>query len=426
MLSMFVLFGGLLIFILIGVPVGYSIGLASIVTFIFFSDIPLTIIAQNCFTGLNSFALLAIPFFMLAGVIMSEGGIAKRLVNLADALIGHVSGGLGMVSVLTATFFGTCTGSGNATTSAVGSLLIPSMSDKAYPKNFSGTLIAAAGIIGIVLPPSISFVIYGVTTQTSIAALFIAGIIPGLMIAFVLMIACYIICKIKGYKGNDSRPQLKRVLLALKDGIWAMLAPVIILGGIYSGIFTPTESAVIAVVYAIIVGAFIYRELTWKKFLMSLYNAAILNGVTSFIIGFSTAMAKFLTLERIPQKICEAILNVSDNKIVVLLLVNVMLLLLGMVIDIIPALIILSPILLPVVTSFGMSPVQFGVIMVVNLGIGFITPPYGSTLFISAAITKEPVETMFKYGLLFSAVIFIVLMLITYVPWFSLFLVSTM
>jgi len=420
MVSIIVLFGGMVLLIFLGVPVGYAIGLSTICTYFFFSDISLALVAQNCFTGLNSFVLLAIPFFILAGVIMGEGGIAKRLVDLADAIIGFVTGGLGMVAILTSTFFGAITGSGNATTSAVGSLLIPSMTEKKYGKPFSSTLVASAGAIGIIIPPSIPFVIYGVSTSTSIGDLFIAGIIPGLCMAVVLMIACYIVSKKKGYRGSDTRPNLKNILVTAKNGIWALLAPVIILGGIYSGIFTPTESAVVAVVYSILVGAFIYKELTWKKLLRALYTAAIINGITSFIIAFSASMAKFLSLERIPNQVCDAILGITDNKILVLLLLNIVLLIVGMLIDIIPAIIILAPIFLPLVTSFGMDPVQFGVMLVLNLGIGFVTPPYGSTLFVASAISKVPVEQMFKYAFFFAGVLCIVLMLVTYVPWFSL------
>ena len=420
MSSIIMLFGGMVLLIFIGVPVGYAIGLATIGTYFFFSDIPLTLVAQNCFTGLNSFVLLAIPFFILAGVIMGEGGIAKRLVDLADSIIGFVTGGLGMVAILTSTFFGAITGSGNATTSAVGSLLIPSMTGKKYGRPFSSTLVASAGAIGIIIPPSIPFVIYGVSTSTSIGDLFLAGILPGISMAVVLMIACYFVSRKHGYGGSDTKPQLRNILVAAKNGIWALLAPIIILGGIYSGIFTPTESAVVAVVYSILVGVFIYRELTWKKLLKALYTAAILNGVTSFIIAFSASMAKFLSLYRIPNQISESILSITDNKIIVLLLLNVVLLVVGMLIDIIPAIIILGPIFLPLVESFGMSPIQFGVMLVLNLGIGFVTPPYGSTLFVASAISKVPVEQMFKYAVFFSGVLCVVLLLVTYVPWFSL------
>ncbi len=423
-MSILVLFGGMVLLIFLGIPVGYAIGLSTIVTYAFFSSMPISIVAQNCFTGLNSFVLLAIPFFILAGVIMAEGGIARRLVDVADSIIGFLTGGLGLVTVMTSTFFGAITGSGNATTSAVGSLLIPSMTEKKYGRSFSATLVASAGAIGIIIPPSIPFVIYGVATNTSIGALFIAGIIPGLMMAVVLMTACFIISKKHGYGGSDTRPNLKNIFHCLRRGIWALLAPVIILGGIYSGVFTPTESAVVAVVYSIIVGMFIYRELTFKKLLKALYTAAIINGITSFIIAFSASMAKFLSLERIPNQISEFILSVTDNKIVVLILLNIVLLVVGMLIDIIPAIIILGPIFLPLVTEFGMDPVQFGVMLVLNLGIGFVTPPYGSTLFVASAISKVPVENLFRYAFMFSAVLCIVLLLVTYVPWFSLALIQ--
>ena len=420
MTSILILFGGMLLLIIIGVPVGYAIGMSTIVTYAFFSSMSISIVAQNAFTGLNSFVLLAIPFFILAGVIMSEGGIAKRLVDVADSIVGFVTGGLGMVAILTSTFFGAITGSGNATTSAVGSLLIPAMEEKNYGRTFSSTLVASAGAIGIIIPPSIPFVIYGVATSTSIGDLFIAGIMPGLLMCIVLMIACYIVSKKNGYRGTDTRPQIKNILKALKNGIWALLAPVIILGGIYTGVFTPTESAVVAVVYSILIGAFVYRELTWKKLMKSLYTAALINGVTSFIIAFSASMAKYLSLERIPKIITDAILDVTDNKFIILLLLNIVLLVVGMLIDIIPAIIILGPIFLPLVTTFGMSPIHFGVMLVMNLAIGFVTPPYGSTLFVASAISKVPVGYMFKYAFFFSAVLCIVLMLVTYVPFFSL------
>lgn len=416
MASIAVLFGGMIVLIFIGVPVGYAIGLASIATFFLFTDMSMSLIAQNCFTGLNSFVLLAIPFFILAGVIMGEGGIAKRLVNLADAIIGFVTGGLGMVAILTSTFFGAITGSGNATTSAVGALLIPSMEEKKYGKVFSSVLVAAAGSIGIIIPPSIPFVIYGVATGTSIGDLFIAGIIPGLLMAFVLMIACYIISRKNGYGGSDTKPTAKGILIAAKNGIWALLAPIIILGGIYSGIFTPTESAVVAVVYSILVGFFIYRELTIKKLVKALYTTAIINGITSFIIAFSASMCKYISMARIPQMIVDAISSVTESKIVILLMLNVILLLIGMLIDIIPAIIILAPIFLPLVEAYGVSPIQFGVMLVLNLGIGFVTPPYGSTLFVASAVSKVPVDKMFKTAFIFTGVLCIVLAIVTYIP----------
>jgi len=419
-MSILVLFGGMILLIFIGVPVGYAIGASTLITYIFFSSMPVSIVAQNAFTGLNSFVLLAIPFFTLAGIIMGEGGIARRLVNIADAFVGFLTGGLGIVAVLTSTFFGAITGSGNATTSAVGSLLIPSMTEKNYGKPFSSTLVAAAGAIGIIIPPSIPFVIYGVVTNTSIGDMFIAGIIPGLTLCVMLSIACYVISRRYGYGGSETRPQLRNIATQVKKGILALLAPVIILGGIYAGIFTPTESAVVAVVYSVIVSMFIYKELTIKKLIRAIYLAAIINGITSFIIALSSAMAKYLSLERIPQQISDAILSVTDNKFLILLALNVILLIVGMLIDIIPAIIILGPIFLPMALSVGMTPIQFGVVLVLNLGIGFVTPPYGSTLFVASAISHVPVERMFKYAFVLAGVMCICLLLVTYIPWFSL------
>lgn len=423
-MNMLILFGGMIVLIMIGFPVGYAIGLATIGAIYFCTDLPLTLVAQNCFTGLDSFVILAIPFFILAGVIMGEGGIARRLVNLADAIVGFITGGLGLVAILTSTFFGAITGSGNATTSAVGSILIPSMTEKGYEKHFSGALIAAGGAIGVIIPPSVPFVIYGVATGTSISDMFMAGIIPGLIMCVCLMVACYMVAKKKGYGNSGTKPTLKNIWIAFKDGIWALLAPIIILGGIYSGAFTPTESAVVAVVYSIIAGCFIYRELSFKKLIKCFYLAAVINGITTFLIGFSASMAKYVTIERIPQMLCDAILGFTSNKILVLLLINLMLLLIGMLIDMIPAVIILSPILLPVVTQIGVDPIQFGVILVMNLAIGFITPPYGSTLFVSAAITDIPVERMFKYAFIFMCSLLVALMLVSYVPWLTLALIQ--
>lgn len=324
-----------------------------------------------------------------------------------------------MASVMTATFFGAISGSGAATTSAVGSLMLPEMKRKGYGDEFSACLIASAGSIGVIIPPSIPFVVYGVTVGISIGDLFLAGIPAGILMCTVLMLACYIVSKKHGYRGSDTRPSIKNIAITLKEGIWALLAPVIILGGIYSGIFTPTESAVVAVVYSIFVGLFIYKELDLKKLKEAFYKTAVLNGVIVFIIGFSGAMAKYLTLQNVPQKISEMILSVTSNPFLILLMLNLILLVIGMLIDNIPAIIILSPIFLPIVQSVGVSPLQFGVIIVLNLAIGYVTPPYGTTLFVASAISRIPIDRLAKYAIIFTLVLFIPLALVTYVPAFT-------
>ncbi len=413
------MFGAMLGLIAIGLPIGYAIATSTIITFIGFSATPLRIVAQNAFTGIDSFVLLAIPFFILAGILMSAGGVARRLIDIADAFIGWITGGLGMASVLTATFFGAISGSGAATTSAVGSLMLPEMKRKRYGDEFSACLIASAGSIGVIIPPSIPFVVYAVTVGISVGDLFLAGIPAGLMMCVVLMVACYIISKKHGYRGSDTRPSVKNIAITMKDGIWALFAPVIILGGIYSGIFTPTESAVVAVVYSIIIGLFVYKELNFKSLKAAFYQSAVLNGVIVFIIGFSGAMAKFLTLENVPQKVSDAILSFTHSPFLILLIINLFLIVVGMLIDNIPAIIILSPIFLPVVQSVGVTPLQFGVIIVLNLAIGYVTPPYGTTLFVASAISKISIDRLAKYAMIFTLVLCIPLALVTYVPWFT-------
>ncbi len=418
-MEILVIFGGMLLLIALGLPIGYAIATSTIITFIGFSNVPLHLVAQNAFTGIDSFVLLAIPFFILAGILMSAGGVARRLIDIADAFLGWITGGLGIASVMTATFFGAISGSGAATTSAVGSLMLPEMKRKKYGDEFSSCLIASAGSIGVIIPPSIPFVVYAVTVGISVGDLFLAGIPAGLMMCLSLMIACFFISKKHGYRGSDTKPSVKNIALTLKEGIWALFAPIIILGGIYSGIFTPTESAVVAVVYSIIIGFFVYKELDFKKLKEAVYRSAVLNGVIIFIVGFSGAMAKYLTLQNVPQKVGEAILSVTDNPFLILLILNIFLLIVGMLIDNIPAIIILSPIFLPVVQSAGVTPLQFGVIIVMNLAIGYVTPPYGTTLFVASAISKISIDRLFKYATIFTLILFIPLALVTYIPWFT-------
>lgn len=418
-MSAIVLFGTFLILLLLSVPIGYAIGISSLAGIYFFSDIPLEIIAQKVITGIDSFPLLAIPFFMLAGNLMSSGGIAKRLVNFFDSLIGHVTGGLGIVTVVVCMFFAAISGSAVATVSAVGAFMIPEMVEHGYDKKFSTALTAAAGTIGVVIPPSIPFVIYGVVSGTSITDLFTAGFLPGIMMGLALILVCYFVSKKNGYRGKGSRSSLKEIGKAFKDAIWAILSPVIILGGIYSGFFTPTEAAVVSVVYSFIIGTFVYKELNFKGAYKAFKDAVVVNGSTTFMVGFSTVFAAFLTIAQIPNMIAEGITGLTSNKFLILLIINLLLLVIGMFVDNIPATIILTPILLPICTSFGMSPVTFGIMLTMNLAIGFCSPPYGINLFVASSISKVSIEDLTKNIIKPLIGLLIVLLLITYIPYFT-------
>ena len=403
------------ILLMLSVPIGYAIGIATLITLISFSSIPITMIAQNAVAGVDSFPLLAIPFFMLAGNLMSSGGIAKRLVDFFESIIGHITGGLGMVTVVVCMFFAAISGSAVATVSAVGAFMIPEMVKHGYSKSFSAALTAAAGTIGVIIPPSVPFVIYGVVSGSSITELFTAGFLPGILMGVALIIICYIVSKKNGYKGTDRKPSLKEIFMSFKKAFWAILSPVIILGGIYSGKFTPTEAAVISVVYSFIVGVFIYKELTFKGAYVAFKDAIVVNGATTFMVGLSTAFAALLTMEQIPAKIASFILSISNNGFIVLLLINIFLLVVGMFIDNIPATIILTPILLPIAVSFGMSPITFGIMLTMNLAIGFCTPPYGIDLFVASAISKVGMDQISKQILKLIVGLIIVLLLVTYV-----------
>lgn len=414
-----VLFGSFFVLLLLSVPIGYAIGISSLIAIYLYSDIPLLIIAQNAIAGVDSFPLLAIPFFMLAGNLMSSGGIARRLVNFFDALIGHITGGLGIVTVIVCMFFAAISGSAVATVSAVGAFMIPEMVKHGYNKSFSAALTAAAGTIGVIIPPSIPFVIYGVVSGTSITKLFTAGFLPGMMMGGALMLVCYFVSKKNGYKGKEHRATNEEIIKAFKDAFWAILSPVIILGGIYSGFFTPTEAAVISVVYSFVIGVFVYRELDVKGAYKSFKDAIVVNGSTTFMVGFSTAFAAFLTMAQIPNAIASLITGMTDNKFLILLIINIFLLVVGMFIDNIPATIILTPILLPICTSFGMNPVTFGIMLTMNLAIGFCSPPYGINLFVASSISKVPIEDLTKSIIKPLIGLLAVLLLISYIPIFT-------
>src|SRR5690625_593643 len=348
-----ILFGTFFIIMFIGVPIALSLGLSSLVTMVLATNSSPSVIIQKAFTSLDSFQLMAIPFFILAGVLMSHGGISKRLLNLATVLIGFITGGLAMVTVLASMFFAAISGSGPATVAAIGSFMIPSMKENRYSPGFAAAITASAGSIGVLIPPSIPFVMYGVVGTVSIGSMFLAGIIPGLILGLSLMAISFFIAKKEGYKGTGKIPNFKDVLKALNEAKLALLIPVIILGGIYAGIFSPTESAAVASVYALFIGVFIYKELSWKSVYESFSSAALTNAATVIIIGFSISFAYLMTKERIPVIVSEFIVGISDSPIVIILIINIFLLVVGMFIDTISAIVILTPILLPIVTNIG-------------------------------------------------------------------------
>lgn len=417
-----VLFIALFVLISFSIPVGLCIGGATIIVLAWFGGADLQIIAKYCVTGIDSFPLMAIPFFILAGTIMSTGGLARRMVDIAAALLARITGGLGAVVAVASMFFGALSGSSLATVSAIGSIMVPEMKRKGYGVGYSAAFTACAGTVGAVIPPSIPLVIYGCVTGTSVGDLFIAGIAPGILIGIGLIVGNYITCKRKGYVGAEEFVE-KSFWKTLWEGKWALIAPFIILGGIYAGIFTPTEAAVVAVVYSIIVSVFIYKELDLKGLYTTFKDSVVINGITTYLLGISTGFAAYLSFAQVPRQLAEVLTTLTDNKMIFLLIINLALLIIGCVVDNIPATIILSPMLLPAMQAFGVSPVHFGVFMTINLLIGLVTPPYGCSLFVASAICKVSMEDIMKNIATPLIILIVCLMLITYIPQITMFLI---
>lgn len=411
-----VLFIALVVTLVLNMPVGIAIGVSSLCAILADGRISSLYIVQQLVTSADSFPLMAIPLFILAGELMGAGGVSKRLLNVCNVFLGRFTGGLATVTIVLCMFFAAVSGSGPATVAAIGSMVIPTMLDKGYSKSFTLALIATAGSIGVIIPPSIPMVIYGVSTSTSISSLFMAGFLPGILIGFSLIIVSYLYCKKQGWKGDERKYTAKEKLAAIWDAKWALLNPIIILGGIYEGIFTPTEAAAVAAVYAFICGAFIYREFNIKEMFATIGNACNTTGTTMVIIGCATAFTKILTIEKIPGAITNGIINFTDNKILILLLINVLLLIVGCFMDTTPAMMVLAPILLPIAMQFGVDPIHFGIVMVVNLAIGFITPPLGINLFVASRVGRSDLETVCSGIIKFILVMVVDLLLITFIP----------
>lgn len=403
-------------FILFNIPIAFSLILTTIVLMVMSGELSSANIASSIYRGVDNFPLMAIPFFMLAGEIMNVGGMSKRIVNFANALVGHVTGGLGYVAVVASMIFAGVSGSAVADTSAIGSILLPIMKKEGYDVPKSTALISASGCIGPIIPPSIPMIIFGVIGGVSIVKLFLGGIVPGLLIGIGLMIVWRFHAKKRGYRVGE-RVTKSEFVKALKEASWALMLPVIILGGIVTGIYTPTEAAVVAVAYAFVIGVFVYRELKITEMPEIFFQAAKATAVVLLVCGAATAAGYMITTAQVPELLLKTLDKLAGgNVILAMFWINILLLIVGCVMDLTPALLILGPMLLPVAEGYGLDPVYFGVVMVVNLCIGLITPPVGNVLFVGCGLSKISMGEVVKPLLPFIGVMIVVLLLITYVP----------
>ena len=417
------LFGSFALLLILRVPIGISLGMSSLITIFASGVVQPTYLAQGLVTGADSFSLMAVPFFVLAGELMATGGISRRLLNIADAFLGRKYGGLALVTVVACMFFAAISGSGPATVAAIGGLTIPSMLKQGYDRPFAGAISAAAGSIGVIIPPSIPMVMYCVATGVSVGAMFMGGVIPGILIGVSLCVYSSLYSKKHKYINAEAAPfSWGNVGRSLVDGIWALLVPVIIVGGIYGGIFTPTEAAAVAVAYGLIVGLFVYRDLKAKDLYRIFGSAALTTATIMVILGTATTFGRILTLERIPTMIADFFESVAKGPVMLMILINILLLIVGCFMETNAAIIILAPIFLPIVESMGINPVHFGIVMVVNLAIGFVTPPLGVNLFVACNVANAKLEEICKGILPILGVMILDLLLITYIEPLATFL----
>ncbi|MCE9682120.1 TRAP transporter large permease [Halomonas alkalisoli] len=412
----------LIILFAFGVPIAVSIVLASIIGIEFFSRLPLLLVPQQMFIGIDKFPLMAIPFFILAGNLMAAGGISRRLVDLAKSIVGGIQGGLAMTCVLTCMMFAAVSGSSVATTFAIGAILIPAMVRHGYPKPLAASIQASSAELGVLIPPSIPLILFGVSTDTSIGQLFLAGIGPGILIGCALILFLYLFCKVRGY-GLDDHKDSTSFMISFQRAWAALLMPVVVIGGIYGGVFTPTEASAVAVFYALIVGGFYYRELKLADMWPILRQSVISTAAVMLIIAAASLFSFLLSRTGLPSQIAGWVTEVFDSPMAFLLAVNVLLLLVGMFIETSAAILVLAPILTPIAIQFGVHPVHFGLIMVVNLALGMITPPLGVNLFAACAVARITIDEMLPWLVRFVLVVLACLVAITYMPWISMGLV---
>lgn len=419
-----VLFGYFILFIMIGMPIAFTLGISTLATVLATDAIPIDFLPQTAFTSIDNFPIMAVPFFIAAGIIMGGGNIIKRLLRLSDELLGFLPGGLALVAIVTCMFFAAISGSGPATVAAIGTLLIPAMINQGYNAGFATAVVATAGSLGVIIPPSNPLVIYGIVGQQSISKLFMSGILPGILTGLALMLVTYIVSKKNGWQGDKTSFNLNSTLKAAWDAKLALLVPVIILGGIYGGFMTPTEAAAVAAAYGLIIGFFVYKDLTFKKMYENLADAGVTSSIIILLIVMASIFGRLITLEGVAETVAHFVLTISENKIIILLLLNILLLLVGLVMEALAAIVILTPILLPIAVELGVDPIHFGLIMVFNLAIGFITPPVGVNLFVAAGIAKLEIEQVVKGIVPLLITMLVLLGLITYIPMISLWLVG--
>lgn len=421
-----VLFGAFALFLVVGIPIGVALGLSCLVVISLSDGIGPSFLAQSLVTSVNSFPLLAVPFFIIAGELMGQGGMSRRLLDTANVFFGRAAGSLALVAIAACMFFAALTGSGPATVAAIGLIMYPEMIKRGYDRKYSIGLLASAGSLGVIIPPSLSMIFYAIMANVSVGDMFLAGFMPGILIGVMLMIYSYIYAKKHGYDGDKERISRQEKLKIVWEAKWALICPVIILGGIYGGLFTPTEAAGIAVIYALIIGLLVYRDMTLKDIWSVLAKSAQTVGILVIIFGTASTFGRILALEQIPAQIAGFVSGVTDSSIITILIINIVLLIVGCFIDTGAAIIIMTPILLPVATAVGLDPVHFGIIMVVNLAIGFITPPIGVNLFVATGLSGMKLDDVARGVIPFLIVCIIALLIITYIPAISLFLPSLM
>lgn len=413
----YILLGTFLLLTAIGVPVAYALCLAAATILFFFMDMPLVMVSQIMYSGIDSFSFMALPFFMLAGAFMSAGGVTKRLVNFSQSLVGHYRGGLAQTVSVSGCFFAAISGSSAATTAALGSTMINSLEEKGYDRDWATGIVASSGVVGIVIPPSITMVVYGTIADVSVGDMFVGGFIPGILMGISMMFVSWYLCGKRGILA-EGHFSLKAVWKSFLESFFALLTPIIIIGGIYGGIFTPTEAAAVAAVYGLVVGMFVYKELKVKDLPKIIFQAVVGTTIIMFLVGAANVFGWLLTNLQIPHMIGKFVVSLTTSPVLFLMAMNIVLLIAGTLVNASAAVVILTPIFLPVAKTLGIDPLFFGVLMVVNLAIGCITPPVGLDLFVASAIAKVPLERVMKATLPYLWALLGTLVILTLVPWF--------